>query len=540
MSFSSGQSCLIELPPEQGEEPGEGEGYLQTDSPDELMAQFALEQSIMDRVLYRGDLFASYRILGFIGAGGMGEVYAAERLDQDGARRRAVALKVLSHESAQDSDLIARLEREARLCNMVRSRHVVRFYEYGMDDQGRGFVAMELLRGEELFERMKHHKVVPLKKLGHLAIQILRSLHAVHAAGLVHRDIKPENIFLAEQVEGEELVKLLDFGIARMTDDPDDPLVKNSNQLLATPQYMSPEQTLNPVVDHRSDLYSLGVLLYECAAGNPPFDGETPYATMLAHQKDKVPLLPSTLDPEFCEIIYKTLTKKPQDRWQSAREMAFVIQRWIDETSWVDELPGESSFENPFDVPSVHDDLFSGLTAGDDARRAPTNETPMFGATSAQHHTPHQGAPRAMIRKRPVKKAEFDPTRGLFEEVGAAPAPYKSPEPVGAADHSGLFDFGSQAVGQAPLAATEPVTSPDPQVSTPAPLPAPQDPLLEAAPEHVYEVAMPAPVRSRGLVIGVAGVLILIVAAIILGVVVSMEEPSGPAPLMIQDVVESN
>ncbi len=467
MSFSSGQSRLIQLPPaEEAEDSAlDNDGvYVEATSPDDFTGHLGLDQNVLERVLYRGDFFSNYRILGFIGAGGMGEIYAAERLEDDGPRRKAVALKVVSNEHASNAEVLERLEREALLCSEISSKHVVRIYEYGIEEKGRGFVAMEILHGEELFERMKHYKIFPLRELAEIAVQILRGLHAVHSAGIVHRDLKPENIFLAKDMRThEEIVKLLDFGIARREVDPDDPLVKHPNQLLATPQYMSPEQTRSPEVDLRSDLYSLGVVLYECAAGCPPFDRETPYATMIAHQKDPVTPLPSTLDPEFCEIIYKTLAKKPRERWQSAREMAQVIQRWIDETSWVDGLPGGRGFESA-DVLGSKDDLFSDLLL--DEASSPINETPMFGATAAskarqsERGTP-LGVPAAgVLRKRrsssnhpkPKVADNFDPTRGVFEEVGKVPSSFSS------SSHDGLFDFDKTA--------SDPPSAPAPSQTT--------------------------------------------------------------------------
>ena len=475
MSFSSGQSRLIQLPPkEEDEHDLDNSGvYVDVQSPEDFTGRLGLDENALERVLYRGDFFANYRILGFIGAGGMGEIYAAERLEDDGPRRKAVALKVVSNEHASNSDVLERLEREALLCSEVSSKHVVRIYEYGIEEQGRGFVAMEILHGEELFERMKHYKIFPLRKLAEIAVQILRGLHAIHSAGIVHRDIKPENIFISKDLRTkEEVVKLLDFGIARREVDPDDPLVKNPNQMLATPQYMSPEQTRSPEVDFRSDLYSLGVVLYECAAGCPPFDGETPYATMIAHQKESVTPLPSTLDPEFCEIIYKTLAKKPRERWQSAREMAQVIQRWIDETSWVDGLPGGRGFDNP-DAFGGKDDLFSDLLLDSSATASPVNNTPMFGSESASSNkTSERGTPigvpaAGVLRKRrssqnnprPKVADKFDPTSGVFEEAGAVPSSF------GSSSHDGLFDFGDSKPAQSaqPAKATKPSPSPQPK-----------------------------------------------------------------------------
>ena len=266
----------------------------------------------------------------------MGEIYAAEYIQQPGST--PVALKVLAAEHSQDPANIAGLRREADLCAQARSAHVVSIYEYGVDDHGRGFVAMELLRGEELYDRLKTHNVFPLKALAEMALQMLSGLAAIHASGVVHCDLKPENIFLSRERE-QDRVKLIDFGIARHIDlsaaHASAP-AGAPGQILGTPQYLSPEQTRDQAMDARSDIYSIGVVLYECAAGNPPFDKGTPYATILAHQKDPVPQLPSTLDHDFCDIIYKALAKHPQDRWQSAQAMHDALDEWVANTSWTD------------------------------------------------------------------------------------------------------------------------------------------------------------------------------------------------------------
>lgn len=412
------------------------------------------------QVLSRGDFFANYRILKLLGRGGMGEIYVAERLDDDGARRAPVALKVLSHEHDGDAEMTSRLEREAALCSRVNSKHVVQIYEYGVSDEGRGYVAMELMYGQELFDLKKKHKIFPLMRLAEIGCQVLRGLHDIHRQKIVHRDIKPENIFLCEGPKNKETAKIIDFGIAGFIGDDNDPLLQVTDQLMGTPQYLSPEQTQSAKVDHLTDIYAVGIILYECATGNPPFDKETPYATLLAHQNEPVPLMPSTLDPEFCEIVYKALAKKPHERWQSAGEMYQVLQRWVDETSWVDDMPGGSGFSLPgFD--NNHDDLFGDLlssTSLPDTERPPKltpreqsggfitrNETPIFGQEQVRIATPLGTSQAGVFRKKKIAKSSFDDELSMFEEPGAAPPSTSTP------DFGSLsFDDADSAVAQQP------------------------------------------------------------------------------------------
>lgn len=290
----------------------------------------ALDAGGGGRTLARGDFFGAYQILEFIAAGGMGEIYVAERLDDDGPRRKPIALKVLNAESAADDQLIRRLRYEAEFCSSVRSKHAIKIYEFNIEpERSIPYMAMEMLMGEELFERMQRHRLFPLEELADMAIDILRGLHDIHQAGIVHRDIKPENIFLAKDDEGLDLVKILDFGIARREGEPD-PFGDMVGQVFGTPEYLAPEQSRSPDVTHLADIYSFGVVMYQCATGNLPFDEGTPYATMVAHQNSAIPPMPSVVDPEFCEIVYKAMAKNPDDRWQTAGQMAFALRKWLD------------------------------------------------------------------------------------------------------------------------------------------------------------------------------------------------------------------
>lgn len=397
-------STLIELPPEslRDQDDDRGGGYLEASSAAELTQVHQLDASVLGRVLYKGARFGDYHILGFVAAGGMGEIYAAERVSPDGMRRVPVALKIL--QGGDTATLLRQITREAEICRSVHSKHVIRIYEYGLSHEGHCFMAMELLRGEELFDRMRRHKMFPLRELGEICLQVLDGLRDIHRAGIVHRDIKPENIYLSRSKKWGDLVRLLDFGIARIVDQPDDPSMEVAGQIYGTPQYLAPEQGMSPEVDGRADLYSLGIVMYECAAGCTPFERETPYATMLAHQQEPIPPLPSTLDPEFCEIIYKALAKKPGDRWQSAEEFIQVLYRWLEETSWVDEIPGG-------DTP------FGGQPAlRDSAQLTSPRATPLQGMSA-------QGTPMGLpgLKRGPMRA---DPDL----QPGRAPASFQASE----------------------------------------------------------------------------------------------------------------
>lgn len=346
-------STLIELPPELSDPDDSSEvEYVEAESVEEFAHKTHIsDKEVLDRLLLPGREFGPYRILGFVASGGMGEIYAAERLAADGTRRRPVALKVISPEHAHDWRIVERFKREASISKSIRSSNVIRVYEYGETDDDKAFLSMELLSGEELFERLCRVRTLPLDELADVVLQVLRGLSDIHRSGFIHRDMKPENVFLARQKDGSEIAKILDFGIAKRREERSDPLLSVAGQIYGTPEYLAPEQAVNPDVDPRADIYSIGVMLYEAASGSLPFKGDTSYSVIAAHQNEQVPALPSSVDPEFAEIVYTALAKNPADRFQTADEMAQVLGRWRDQTSWVEQLPGvsEVEFDDVFD-----------------------------------------------------------------------------------------------------------------------------------------------------------------------------------------------
>jgi serine/threonine protein kinase len=346
-------STLIELPPElQETDESSTVEYVEATSVEEFAHETHInDENLLKRVLLPGRQFGPYRILGFIASGGMGEIYAAERKVTDGRRRRPVALKVIGNEHVDDWRIVERFKREAAISKAIDSPNVIRVYEFGETDSGDAFLAMELLAGEELFERLCRTYTLPIDELAEIALEVLSGLGDVHRCGFIHRDIKPENIFLARQPDGGEISKILDFGIAKRRDEKSDPLLSVAGQIYGTPQYLAPEQAIDPDVDPRADIYSMGVLLYEAISGSLPFDGESSYDVIVKHQNQAVPRLPSSVDPEFAEIIYTALAKNPLDRFQTADEMASVIRRWRDQSSWAEEIPGDDiAFEDVFET----------------------------------------------------------------------------------------------------------------------------------------------------------------------------------------------
>jgi len=261
-----------------------------------------------------GQLVGSYRIDAKIGEGGMGDVYLGVH-DLMGKR---VAIKVLRPEHSENADVIERFFREARAIALLSHPGAVDVYDTGRLDDGRAYIVMALLEGEDLRHRIQR---APLEFADQLSIarQIAETLAAAHDKGIIHRDLKPDNVFLTPGGR----VKILDFGVAKLVDQAVS-LKTKTVAILGSPPYMSPEQCRGAgFVDHRSDVYALGCLMFEMACRRPPFVCKGFGDFLIAHCFEAPPA-PSTLvaiDPAYQRIILKALSKKPEERQQTMAEV---------------------------------------------------------------------------------------------------------------------------------------------------------------------------------------------------------------------------
>ena len=261
-----------------------------------------------------------YRVERHIERGGMGSVWLA----RDDKLGRAVALKVMNLKLVNMPIAVSRFEREARAVAQLRSDHVVEVYDFGLHD-GVPFIVMELLEGENLAQRMKRAGRLSIDECRQLMRQMCRGLTVAHRAGLVHRDLKPNNIFLARR-DGGVIVKLLDFGVVKSVDNAGASEATATGILLGTPQYMSPEQaSARGQIDHRSDLWSLGVLMFRALTGTNPFKGGSVGDVVLRICTDPVPQL-ADFAPELAGPLHgffeRAFQRDRERRFQSAGEMA--------------------------------------------------------------------------------------------------------------------------------------------------------------------------------------------------------------------------
>ena len=263
-----------------------------------------------------------YRLERELGAGGMGAVWIAV---QEGLGRR-VALKTLLPALAQDAQAVTRFKREAELAASLGHPHIVQVTDFG-SDAGGAFLVMELLHGHSLAEVIEREAPMEPTRLATIAQQVLSALGATHERGVVHRDLKPDNVFLTK-VAGGELVKLLDFGIARMALGDVASRLTQTGQVLGTPLYMAPEQARAQEVDGRTDLYALGAILYEAASGQRPFEASTYPALIAAIVMDAPPPLKSLrpgLPPNFVAIVETAMAKEPDHRFRSPEAMSRAL-----------------------------------------------------------------------------------------------------------------------------------------------------------------------------------------------------------------------
>ncbi len=294
-----------------------------------------------DRAPLLGQIFADrYVLIDLLGDGGMGTVYRGidRRLD------RAIAVKVLGAMAMLGEDDRARFEREAQALSRLHSEHTVTVYDYGVATRpplsGTAYIVLELVRGPDLFSRIQDGPLPP-KLAAQIVADVARSLDEAHRIGIIHRDIKPSNVLLTTTPDGRNIAKVIDFGVARM----DDGRRTRTGVMMGTPHYMAPEQCAGSndrsLVDHRTDLYALGVVLFEMLAGSPPFDGKEPMHILFKQVNEAPPKLPgpgrNKLRKRLEAVIHTAMAKDVDDRQPSVSAFADEV------LAAVEALPDEAA-----------------------------------------------------------------------------------------------------------------------------------------------------------------------------------------------------
>jgi serine/threonine protein kinase len=279
-----------------------------------------------------------YQILDRIGIGGMGVVYRGRHLTFN----EVCAIKIVNDVIAGDANFLQRFQTEAVVTRKLRHPNAVRVDDFDYTEDGRPFIVMELVEGKNIGEILQEEGPFRVPRAVRIATHVARALGVAHKLGVVHRDIKPANVLIATDEQGQEIAKVLDFGIAKLREVAGDaqPGMTMTGMVVGTPLYMSPEQFMGKKaageIDGRTDIYSLGVVLYQMVTAQLPFDGDTPYSLMLQHMQGTVrpphELAPELHIPEsLSRVILKAIDKSRDQRFQTAEEFIAGLEQVTDD-----------------------------------------------------------------------------------------------------------------------------------------------------------------------------------------------------------------
>lgn len=332
-----------------------------------------------------GHTIGSYRILNKIGTGGMGAVFLAEHP----LIGKKVALKVIHRELAGNKEVVQRFFQEAKAVTRINHEHIVQIHDFGVTPEGDHFYIMEYLEGKTLAQLIATERVVDPRRALHVGAQIASALAAAHGAGVIHRDLKPDNVMLIHRLGDPDFVKLLDFGLAKMF--ASSSAVKTAaGVLLGTPQYMSPEACESrQTIDARTDVYALGILLFQLTTGRLPFDGET-MGEVLVKQVTQLPPAPRGINPNLPpsveQIILRCLAKAPDGRFPTMNQLREAL---LDPEGYLRRSPPIAPARSlaPGEAPATAAEVMAYAAAQQQTRIGTGGELPAPSPSSSQPKT---------------------------------------------------------------------------------------------------------------------------------------------------------
>jgi eukaryotic-like serine/threonine-protein kinase len=284
--------------------------------------------------LHEARKFGQYRLIKKLGEGGMGEVHLAEHA----LLKRPCALKLIKPEVGSDPIAVARFEREVQSAARLAHPNTIEIYDYGHTNDGTFYYVMEYLKGLSLSDLVRIANPLPPGRLIYLFRQVCAGLNEAHSLGIVHRDLKPANIFVAVRGGESDVAKVLDFGLVKLTKNPEAAELSSDMTISGTPLYMAPEQTVGDrSLDTRADIYALGAMMYFTLAARPPFLGSTAFAVLMAHARDPV-VPPSQFRPDIPQdlesVILCCLAKKPEERYETVTALKEALGACNSATDW--------------------------------------------------------------------------------------------------------------------------------------------------------------------------------------------------------------
>lgn len=366
-----------------------------------------------DPFIGRDILNGQFQILQKIGVGGMGAVYKALQP----AMNRMVAVKILHPKLANRKDLVSRFRREARAMSHLTHPNTVKVYLYGELEDGSLYIVMEYLEGKNLNQTVRAEGPMPLQRALPILIQVCHALEEAHRAGIIHRDLKPENIFLSHQGGMRDFAKVLDFGLAKVTERemrPGSVILTQEGMVFGTPEFMSPEQAQGKPLTAASDIYSLAVILYEVLTGKLPFEAKNPMEYIQLHVLAK----PQPIDgrvpgkafpPLLWRILERALAKRPEERYASGAEFAHALE------AVMNGLPDVPPFHGPATRPMV------GSMPGPAPHPGGAHPTvPAPAAQPLRPHGHHAPAPKSTPLPPIAARHDRQPSIGLLAGVAVA------------------------------------------------------------------------------------------------------------------------
>jgi len=450
-------------------------------------------------------LAGRYHIERKLGEGGMGAVYLATH----NILEKQVALKVLHGEFARKPDLVERFMQEAKAASRIRHENVIDISDFGSTPEGLVFFAMELLSGHDLHDEITRArlsgKLLPWSRSKRIFLQICGALSAAHRRGIIHRDLKPENVYLVEFLGEADFVKLLDFGIAKMTEvEAGDRKLTRTGMLFGTPEYMSPEQARGDHVDHRVDIYSMGCILFQLVTGTVPFEAANFMGVLTMHLTEPAPTVPPEVfdrigaPRELAGVIAQALEKDRAQRFQTIDELANAVRVACGEAPVAPGVTGPVSAQRPVSVPAPAETKQRAAAASPSsvaaaaAAAAPT-PTPVPGVavtagTSGRIRTQWSGnlsVPQADEPPPPRPRSKLPLVLGAIAIAGGAAtavvlvtrggSPVATPAPAPATASATPATAVAPAPDPAPPPVPQPPSPPSPQPQQPPPQPPAQE-----------------------------------------------------------------